>query len=183
MDHVRTLPWNGGTTSKMVQFVVWRLIKRTITGTCTKFYYGGCGGNANLHETEQDCKNACGNHVGMLTVCFLLMTWRFRCLSVAVRQRSVWRQAPTLVLQQECPSVWRVRLWRVSWQRKQLWVEGAMRRTLWTTLVTSFSIANSRLMGSQLNVFSEHLSNNPHLFNSTATHTIFPPRLQFQFDN
>jgi len=34
-----------------------------VDGTCTKFYYGGCGGNNNLHETEQDCKNSCATYV------------------------------------------------------------------------------------------------------------------------
>jgi hypothetical protein len=55
-------------------------------GTCTKFYWGGCefkayysififvigGGNANMHETEQDCKNSCGNYVGKFV---LTMSW------------------------------------------------------------------------------------------------------------
>ncbi|EFJ45319.1 hypothetical protein VOLCADRAFT_39402, partial [Volvox carteri f. nagariensis] len=29
------------------------------TGTCEKFIWGGCGGNDNNFETEQQCKDKC----------------------------------------------------------------------------------------------------------------------------
>ena len=31
------------------------------SGRCKRFWYGGCQGNANLFETDNECMAACGN--------------------------------------------------------------------------------------------------------------------------
>ncbi|MCP9259675.1 Papilin [Dirofilaria immitis] len=34
-----------------------------IDGTCTRFHYGGCGGTDNRFDSEQQCKDECGNYI------------------------------------------------------------------------------------------------------------------------
>lgn len=33
-------------------------------GTCNRFHYGGCDGNGNRFETEQECQNVCSEYIG-----------------------------------------------------------------------------------------------------------------------
>jgi hypothetical protein len=39
------------------------------TGVCLPFIYGGCGGNANNHETLDECNAACAGHEAELDAC------------------------------------------------------------------------------------------------------------------
>uniref|UniRef100_A0A914Y8A7 BPTI/Kunitz inhibitor domain-containing protein n=1 Tax=Panagrolaimus superbus TaxID=310955 RepID=A0A914Y8A7_9BILA len=32
-------------------------------GTCNRFHYGGCEGNSNRFENEQECRNKCGDYI------------------------------------------------------------------------------------------------------------------------
>merc|ERR1712098_464460 len=49
------LPIEGGTCEAF--FPSWGF--NSMTGACESFIFGGCGGNANIFETEEECMKTC----------------------------------------------------------------------------------------------------------------------------
>ena len=50
-----SLPLSQGTCRDYT--ILWYYDKQA--NSCAQFWYGGCGGNENRHETEEECKKTC----------------------------------------------------------------------------------------------------------------------------